>query len=348
MLVPQRNYSSPSYRYGFQGQEKDDEVKGSGNSLNYKFRMHDPRVGRFLSIDPLAKNYPWNSSYAFSENRVIDGMDLEGLEWTLRINSPVISSKLKEAINSGDIIEQRRLTYYALNTEFSDEWAKNKTTSLSHRLTNMVASLTYNAFDDDGLDLVLYGYFDDNSKETDVSHSSHITVKDVFHFNFYNGKFKDAFFPVDIGLYTENESVSDGSLNYDNFDFQGYFSERSILGDTSGFILGYMKGYGYLEFNTNTTGFKPNIDLLSVGPVTGKYTGKDPFGIYNSFIGTGSTNPFTGDWKSADGNWTGEAPSVGFDLGFDEIPGGWQNDTTTVKSEFTNSTKQKETMSKKP
>jgi hypothetical protein len=33
------------YRYGFQGQEKDDEWKGSGNSINYKYRMHDPRLG---------------------------------------------------------------------------------------------------------------------------------------------------------------------------------------------------------------------------------------------------------------------------------------------------------------
>jgi hypothetical protein len=28
------------YRYGFQNQEKDDEVKGAGNSVNYKYRMH--------------------------------------------------------------------------------------------------------------------------------------------------------------------------------------------------------------------------------------------------------------------------------------------------------------------
>jgi len=80
MLVPNRNFSSPEYRYGFQGQEKDDEVKGNGNSLNYKFRMHDPRVGRFFAVDPLARNYAWNSSYAFSENRVIDRVELEGLE----------------------------------------------------------------------------------------------------------------------------------------------------------------------------------------------------------------------------------------------------------------------------
>jgi RHS repeat-associated protein len=80
MPMPGRQFSSNSYRYGFQGQEKDDEVKGNGNSVNYKFRMHDPRLGRFLSIDPLAKEYPFYSPYAFSGNRVIDAFELEGLE----------------------------------------------------------------------------------------------------------------------------------------------------------------------------------------------------------------------------------------------------------------------------
>ncbi|MBQ4822929.1 M15 family metallopeptidase, partial [Aquimarina sp. MMG016] len=50
-------------------------------SINYKYRMHDPRVGRFFAVDPLAPDYPHNSPYAFSENRVIDGVELEGLEW---------------------------------------------------------------------------------------------------------------------------------------------------------------------------------------------------------------------------------------------------------------------------
>ncbi len=83
MEMPGRGKDGPpnAYRYGFQGQEKDDEIKGEGNSLNYKFRMHDPRIGRFLSLDPLAPEYPHNSPYAFSENRVIDGIELEGKEW---------------------------------------------------------------------------------------------------------------------------------------------------------------------------------------------------------------------------------------------------------------------------
>lgn len=72
--------NSTGYRYGFQGQEVDNEIKGEGNSVNYKYRMHDPRLGRFFAVDPLAPEYPHNSPYAFSENRVIASVELEGLE----------------------------------------------------------------------------------------------------------------------------------------------------------------------------------------------------------------------------------------------------------------------------
>lgn len=80
MQMPERNFSSSEYRYGFQGQEIDNEVKGDGNSVNFKYRMHDPRIGRFFAIDPLVKDYPWNSPYAFSENKLIQFIELEGAE----------------------------------------------------------------------------------------------------------------------------------------------------------------------------------------------------------------------------------------------------------------------------
>jgi RHS repeat-associated protein len=80
MQMPGREFSDVSaYRYGFQGQETDKEWLGGAAS--YKYRVHDARIGRFLSVDPLAPDYPWNSPYAFSENRVIDGVELEGLEY---------------------------------------------------------------------------------------------------------------------------------------------------------------------------------------------------------------------------------------------------------------------------
>ncbi len=82
MLLPGRHgeEASADYRYGFQGQEKDDEVKGKGNSVNYKYRMHDTRIGRFFAVDPLAPKYPHYTPYQFSGNKVIDHVELEGLE----------------------------------------------------------------------------------------------------------------------------------------------------------------------------------------------------------------------------------------------------------------------------
>ena len=69
-----------SYRYGFQGQEVDNEVKGNGMAVNYKYRMHDPRLGRFFAVDPLTHEYPHYSPYQFSGNKLIHMVELEGLE----------------------------------------------------------------------------------------------------------------------------------------------------------------------------------------------------------------------------------------------------------------------------
>lgn len=82
MHLPERTWTadSVSYRYAFQGQEKDNEHLGDGNSYAFEYRIHDARLGRFLSVDPLHRDYPWNSSYAFSENCPIRFIELEGLE----------------------------------------------------------------------------------------------------------------------------------------------------------------------------------------------------------------------------------------------------------------------------
>jgi len=103
MLVPNRHASSASYRYGFQGQEKDDELKGEGNSLNYQFRMHDPRVGRFFAIDPLTMSYPHYTPYSFSGNKVIAFGEIEGLEEGWVINGEKIlhvEGPTEEVLNS--------------------------------------------------------------------------------------------------------------------------------------------------------------------------------------------------------------------------------------------------------
>ena len=80
MLSQSYANSSYAYSFAFQGQEKDNEHIGDGNSYAFEYRIHDARLGRFLSVDPLAHEYPWNSTYAFAENQVVWAIDLEGLE----------------------------------------------------------------------------------------------------------------------------------------------------------------------------------------------------------------------------------------------------------------------------
>jgi RHS repeat-associated protein len=73
-----RKWQSEGYSYGFQSQEQDGELWEG--VVTFKYRVEDARLGRFFSVDPLHSKYPWNSVFAFSENKVINAIELEGLE----------------------------------------------------------------------------------------------------------------------------------------------------------------------------------------------------------------------------------------------------------------------------
>ncbi|PSL24015.1 RHS repeat-associated core domain-containing protein, partial [Chitinophaga ginsengisoli] len=60
----------------------DNEVKGEGNQQDYGMRVYDPRLGKFLSVDPLTKSYPELTPYQFASNNPIFNIDLDGAEGT--------------------------------------------------------------------------------------------------------------------------------------------------------------------------------------------------------------------------------------------------------------------------
>ncbi|WP_299311244.1 RHS repeat-associated core domain-containing protein [uncultured Aquimarina sp.] len=78
MLLPNRHGNSSEYRYGFNGMEKDDEIKGGGNSYDFGMRMLDPRIGRWLAVDPLRKKAPGITPYRFGFNNPIRYKDPDG------------------------------------------------------------------------------------------------------------------------------------------------------------------------------------------------------------------------------------------------------------------------------
>ena len=71
-----RKFSTPSYRYSFQGMEKNSEW--NEGSYDFGARMYDGRSGRWLAIDQLAKEYPDLSPYSFAANNPINLIDPDG------------------------------------------------------------------------------------------------------------------------------------------------------------------------------------------------------------------------------------------------------------------------------
>ncbi|WP_341840864.1 RHS repeat-associated core domain-containing protein [Chitinophaga caseinilytica] len=80
MIIPGRSFETDGYRFGFNGKENDNEVKGVGGQQDYGLRIYDPRVGRFLSLDPLMHKYPYFSPFQFAGNSPIKFIDLDGAE----------------------------------------------------------------------------------------------------------------------------------------------------------------------------------------------------------------------------------------------------------------------------
>lgn len=131
MLQPGRHANTADYRYGFQGQEMDDEIKGEGNSVNFSLRMYDARIGRFTTLDPLAKKYPWYTPYSFSGNKVISHKELEGGEELIAIvdeqtNLPIIRTLSGKDVmqNFVVLVSEEKLGEYLVERSYTESLKK--------------------------------------------------------------------------------------------------------------------------------------------------------------------------------------------------------------------------------
>lgn len=118
--------SNVPYKYKYQGQERQDELDLNWDS--FKWRNYDYAIGRFMSVDPLSEEYSYQSHYNFSENRVVDARELEGLEKVLikDINAEnrtatVIIQKRGILVTSGygAVTNHSKITSSGVNSLFS-------------------------------------------------------------------------------------------------------------------------------------------------------------------------------------------------------------------------------------
>ena len=86
MLMKERTFSSGDYRFSFNGKEKTDEINGEGNEMDFGARIYDGRLGRWMSVDPKASSFPWQSPYAAFDNNPILKNDPTGESGEVTIN----------------------------------------------------------------------------------------------------------------------------------------------------------------------------------------------------------------------------------------------------------------------
>jgi len=132
-----RDFTNPgaqAYRYGFNGKENDNEVKGAGNQQDYGMRIYDPRIGKFLSVDPMTSKYPELTPFQFASNNPIGNIDLDGLEGTpatatdAKVNAAndIVSKSYDPTRNHADIRREIfKNTFEYLKSKAAAELFKN-------------------------------------------------------------------------------------------------------------------------------------------------------------------------------------------------------------------------------
>jgi len=96
-----------SYRYGFNGKEMDNELYGDGNQYDFGARIQDPRLGRWLSTDPLQTKYAGLSPYSYVNNSPILMIDNDGKDFEVYIDEKNKTITIKATFYT----DNSRITY---------------------------------------------------------------------------------------------------------------------------------------------------------------------------------------------------------------------------------------------
>jgi RHS repeat-associated protein len=123
MEMVNRYFSAGSFRYGFNGKEKDNEDYGEGNGYDYGARLYNSRLGRFLSVDPLVRDYPWYTPYQFAGNKPIVAADLDGREEWMKNQEFLLKRRAQIQL---EVSHQHDVFVNAPPKTFTQSWRDSK------------------------------------------------------------------------------------------------------------------------------------------------------------------------------------------------------------------------------
>ena len=286
----------------------------------------------------MTSNYPWNSPYAFAENKVINGIDLEGLEYVLRIFSPEVSRNFLNAVNNKDLYEQRRITAWAKDKNNKISWEGVEwivkcggTVMFDANLNPVVAQLDYDENAPKGVTVITQRY-----ENNDPNSGKIIEDKPLHWAPHEDSKYSDMKYPVDVKpeeFYKDNDFIGE----------YGGWALQPGWGIGNGWMHGYLKGWGFVNYRFTFEG--PGLNIArDGGGIQGSYSGTTPLTPLSlSGFGTSTSVGYTffeaGVWKGyaseddykqgKDPVWTGSFGGLAAGANL-KIP--WAGNTVKTKS----------------
>ncbi|WP_422361270.1 hypothetical protein [Reichenbachiella sp.] len=253
------SYNRPAsidQKWKFQGQEHIDDLGVNWDS--FKWRNHQPDLGRFFNVDPMADAFYYNSPYAFSENKVTTHIELEGLEaffihgtsasssmWTddlVRFVRTVLTSN-----TNSDVKFSWDNSYRGIRNR---NWLFNDSEDRAVAGRHLAAHVMKNRIDGEGVTLIGHSHGGNVAiQAAKLLWENHGVKVDIVNFNTpaYNDKgpedpeFANFYIKNLMHFYTKQDGVAGGLAGDDKYKYSGSYIQQIQL--VSPARLGWMQSH---------------------------------------------------------------------------------------------------------